>query len=88
FPPHLSADAMQLLRPLASSERMRSTGTPGALDALSAQGRIDRLLYTDRGDVNGVLLADQTIVRFPPHVGAMYRGQLRPGAELHARVPQ
>lgn len=119
FPPHLSADAMQLLRPGDTVQvggwrapgvpvlRMRSLEAngrsladtppapgmapprpprePGALDALSAQGRIDRLLYTDRGDVNGVLLADQTIVRFPPHVGAMYRDQLRPGAELHAR---
>ena len=118
FPPHLSAAAMQLLRPRDTVQvggwrapgvpvlRMRSLEAngrsladtppapgmaprpprePGALDALSAQGRIERLLYTDRGDVNGVLLADQTLVRFPPHVGAMYRDQLRPGAELHAR---
>ena len=119
FPPHLSADAMQLLQPGDTVQvggwrapgvpvlRMRSLEAngrslvdtppapgmapprpprePGALDALSAQGRIERLLYTDRGDVRGVLLADQTIVRFPPHVGAMYRDQLKPGAELHAR---
>lgn len=58
---------------------------PGALSALSAGGRIERLLYTDRGDVRGVVLADKTIVRFPPHIGAMYGAQLQPGAQLHAR---
>lgn len=58
---------------------------PGALVALSASGRIERLLYTDRGDVRGVLLADKTTVRFPPHIGAMYGAQLKPGAQLHAR---
>jgi hypothetical protein len=58
---------------------------PGALVALSAGGRIERLLYTDRGDVRGVLLADKTTVRFPPHIGAMYGAQLKPGAQLHAR---
>ncbi|MFS2167361.1 hypothetical protein, partial [Variovorax sp. Varisp62] len=44
---------------------------PGTLVAMSAGGRIERLLYTDRGDVHGVVLADKTIVRFPPHIGAM-----------------
>jgi len=58
---------------------------PGALVALSAGGRIERLLYTDRGDVRGVVLADKTTVRFPPHIGAMYGAQLQPGAQLHAR---
>ncbi|MGJ7557777.1 hypothetical protein ACSFBI_27620 [Variovorax sp. RB3P1] len=58
---------------------------PGALSALSASGRIERLLYTDRGDVRGVVLADKTIVRFPPHIGAAYGAQLQPGAQLHAR---
>lgn len=58
---------------------------PGTLVAMSAGGRIERLLYTDRGDVHGVVLADKTIVRFPPHIGAMYGAQLQPGAQLHAR---
>ncbi|WP_198085861.1 hypothetical protein [Variovorax sp. E3] len=58
---------------------------PGAINAMSASGRIERLLYTDRGDVRGVVLADKTIVRFPPHVGAAYGAQLQPGAPLHAR---
>jgi len=65
--------------------RPRGPGAAGALDAMSAQGRIERLLYTDRGDVRGVVLADKTIVRFPPHIGAAYAAQLQPGAPLHAR---
>jgi hypothetical protein len=63
----------------------RALREPGALSAMSASGRIERLLYTDRGDVRGVLLADKTIVRFPPHIGAAYGAQLQPGAQLHAR---
>jgi len=58
---------------------------PGALSAMSAGGRIERLLYNDRGDVHGVVLADKTIVRFPPHIGATYGAQLQAGAQLHAR---
>ncbi|MFM9927109.1 hypothetical protein VLK31_29270 [Variovorax sp. H27-G14] len=127
FPPHLSAQVMQLLKPgdtvqvsgwrapnvpvvrmqsLSANGRSvtdqppapgmpgtpgmappapREPREPGALTALSASGRIERLLYTDRGDVRGVVLADKTIVRFPPHVGAAYDAQLKPGAQLHAR---
>ena len=58
----------------------------GALSAMTAGGRIARLLYTDRGDVHGVMLEDKTIVRFPPHIGAAHGAQLQPGAPLHARV--
>ncbi len=121
FPPHLSAQVMQLAKPgdtvqvsgwrapnvpvvrmqsLSANGRSvtdqppepgmappapRDPGALTALTALSASGRIERLLYTDRGDVRGVVLADKTIVRFPPHVGAAYGAQLQPGAQLHAR---
>ena len=72
--------------PIASTPpTSRALREPGALSAMSASGRIERLLYTDRGDVRGVLLADKTIVRFPPHIGAAYGAQLQPGAQLHAR---
>lgn len=57
---------------------------PAALSAMNANGRIARLLYTDRGDVRGALLDDKTIVRFPPHVGAQNTALLQPGAMLHA----
>lgn len=57
----------------------------GALTAMNASGRIGTLLYTGRGDVNGVLLQDGTIVRFAPHAGAALAEQLKPGASFYAR---
>ena len=57
----------------------------GALAAMNASGRIDTLLYTGRGDVNGALLQDGTVVRFPPHAMAQMSDALKPGAVLYAR---
>lgn len=57
----------------------------GALAAMSASGRVSRLLYTDRGDVHGVLLDDGSIVRFPPHAGAALAPTLQPGSTVSAR---
>ncbi|QSI33732.1 hypothetical protein GNX71_30865 [Variovorax sp. RKNM96] len=118
FPPHLSAAAMQLLKPgdtvqvsgwraphvpVVRAQTLSANGRsltdqppapgamppppprePRALSALTASGRIERLLYTDRGGIRGVLLEDRTSVRFPPHVGAAYGAQLQPGATLYA----
>ena len=58
---------------------------PGALTAMSASGRVARQLYTDRGDANGVVLDNGTIVRFPPHVGAQLAPTLQAGSTLHAK---
>lgn len=58
---------------------------PAALAAMSASGRVARLLYTPRGDANGVLLDSGAIVRFPPHVGAGLASSLQPGSTLFAR---
>lgn len=58
---------------------------PAALTAMSASGRVARALYTVRGDVNGVLLDNGSIVRFPPHVGAEIAATLQPGSTLHAK---
>jgi hypothetical protein len=57
---------------------------PAALTALTARGAVTRMLYTDRGDMNGVLLADRTVVRFPPPFGAQLQSMLHPGAVLSA----
>lgn len=57
----------------------------GALTAMNASGRIGTVLYTGRGDANGVLLQDGTIVRFAPHAGAALAEQLKPGAPFYAR---
>lgn len=58
---------------------------PGALTAMSASGRVSRLLYTGEGDVNGVLLDNGSIVRFPPHVGAEMASSLQPNSAVHAK---
>ena len=71
--------------PPTAGAQPRAPREPGALTAMNASGRVDRLLYTDRGDVRGVLLDSGTIVRFPPHVGASYAATLTPGAAVEAR---
>lgn len=58
---------------------------PGALTAMSADGQVAREIYTDRGDINGVLLDDGSIVRFPPQVGAQLAMRVQPGSRLYAR---
>ncbi len=58
---------------------------PAALTAMSVSGRVARVLYTPRGDANGVLLDNGSIVRFPPHVGVALAAALQPGRPLFAR---
>nr|WP_145545954.1 hypothetical protein [Variovorax boronicumulans] len=57
----------------------------GALAAMNASGRVARVLYSGRGEANGVLLDGGSIVRFPPHVGAVLMPWLQPGMSLSAR---
>lgn len=58
---------------------------PGALTAMGASGRVARVLYSGRGDAHGLLLDSGSIVRFPPHVGAVLMPWLQPGTTVHAR---
>ncbi|WP_204250061.1 hypothetical protein [Rhodoferax koreensis] len=58
---------------------------PAALTAMSASGKVARLLYTDRGDANGVLLDNGSIVRFAPHLGAGLVPGLQVGSSVWAR---
>ncbi|GAB2561879.1 hypothetical protein ISP15_10010 [Dyella jejuensis] len=48
-------------------------------------GMIARLLHGPKGDVHGVLLTDETVVRFPPHVGQAHDALLLPKGELWVR---
>ncbi len=64
---------------------MRAPREPGALAAMTASGRVMRVLYTDRGDANGVLLEGGNIVRFPPHLGATLTPGLQVGRTVYAR---
>jgi hypothetical protein len=81
----LSANGRSVIDEPPAAGMLPPRRDPAALSAMTADGRIERLLYNDLGDVHGALLADRTIVRFPPHIGAAYGAQLQPGAQLYAR---
>lgn len=52
------------------------------LSRLQASGKIERATYGKRGEVNGVMLDDGTVIRFPPHVGYQFAAQLQLGQTL------
>lgn len=61
-------------------------GPPGARNRdrfLSAQGHIKSQLHGSRGDLNGVLLEDGTIIRLPPDEADRLADQLAPGQSLY-----
>ncbi len=63
-------------------------GGPGKRNAqtpLAATGRVKAQLHGPRGDLNGVLLEDGTIVRMPPPEAARLAAMLTVGAPLSVR---
>ncbi|MEA9554717.1 hypothetical protein VC273_01885 [Xanthomonas nasturtii] len=58
---------------------------PAALTPLTADGRIERLVYGAGGETNGALLSDGTVVRMPPHLALQLSDLLRTGAPLSVR---
>jgi hypothetical protein len=62
----------------------RPPPTPPALTALTASGHVTQLLHADMGEVNGALLDDGTIVRFPPPIGVQLQTVLQPNVQLTA----
>lgn len=56
-----------------------------ALTPMTASGRITTVLVTGRGDVNGAVMYNGTVVRFPPHVGSAMAQDLKAGGTLYAR---
>lgn len=66
------------------SPPVRPPPPPSALTALTANGHVARLLHADMGEVNGVLLDDGTIVRFPPQFGSRLHRVLQPNVQLTA----
>ena len=57
---------------------------PPALTAITASGHVGQLLHGDMGEVNGALLDDGTIVRFPPPFGVQLQNVLQPDVQLTA----
>jgi hypothetical protein len=52
---------------------------------MRVSGVVRRTLTGGRGETNGVILDDGTVVRFPPHVGEAFATILAPGARLIAQ---
>jgi len=55
--------------------------------ALVAQGQVQRLLHGPRGEVNGALLSDGTMLRLPPDEAQRYAALLQLGQPLAASGP-
>lgn len=55
-----------------------------ALSRLQVTGVVERALRGKKGEVNGVLLTDGTVVRFPPHAAFDFAAALQPGQALAA----
>ena len=52
-------------------------GTP-----TTVSGVVQRYVINPEGDVDGMLLADNTLVRFPPHIGTQVSAAFAPGATV------
>lgn len=59
---------------------------PGSVprQQLSANGTIRVLTHGKRGEINGVVLSDGTVVHFPPPVGMQFAGLLHEGNQFAA----
>jgi hypothetical protein len=60
-------------------------GPQGNLTEVEAQGRVKAQLHSPRGDVDGVLLEDGTIVRLSPPEAQRLAASLTPGSTVFAR---
>jgi hypothetical protein len=54
------------------------------LSRLQVAGAVERALRGPKGEVNGVLLTDGTVVRFPPHAAFDFAAVLQPGQAFAA----
>ena len=50
--------------------------------ATTVSGVVQRFVINPEGEVDGMLLADNTLVRFPPHLGTQVAATLAPGASV------
>jgi len=57
-------------------------GPRGAQQELTATGRVKAQLHGPRGDLNGALLEDGTIIRLPPPEAQRFAAVLAPGATV------
>lgn len=69
----------------ATVEGMRGPAMRGPGSSIEASGAVKEMLHGPRGEANGVLLADGTIVRLPPSEVARMADQLAVGKTVFAR---
>jgi hypothetical protein len=50
----------------------------------SVSGTVQQYLLTPHGEVDGLLLSDGTVVKFPPHLGAALASNVKPGDTVTA----
>ena len=55
---------------------------PGGQGAPVAVGQVQLYLLNPDGEVDGLLLADGTVIKFPPHLGAVLSMAVKPGANV------
>ncbi len=55
-----------------------------ALSRLQVSGTVERAMRGKNGEVNGALLADGTVLRFPPHAAFDFAPLLQPGQSIAA----
>lgn len=73
-PPAPAADSPMPPPPLAGPR----DGVPTTIS-----GVVRRFVINPEGDVDGMLLADNTLVRFPPHLGTQVAATIAPGASVN-----
>ena len=78
----------------ATGQKVTDNGAPGfgrpghgpaGMQAMQAQGTIQEVLHGPRGEVNGAMLNDGTILRMPPPEAARLASLLQPGATVVGR---
>nr|WP_277183901.1 hypothetical protein [Caballeronia sp. BR00000012568055] len=57
----------------------------GALSQLSAQGQVVHVTTAPRGEPDGVILADGTVIKLPPPVAQQFPNLMRTGAKVSAQ---
>lgn len=69
-------------RPAPPKGKPTPKGKPRNETPMKAKGVVAELATNPHGDVDGLLLEDETEVKFPPHLGAELEALVKPGAKV------
>jgi hypothetical protein len=83
---HTLACAFLAATAISAGAHAQSPGTVWDSSQLpESRGRVKQYTLTPRGDVDGLILADGTEVKLPPHLSAQIVYSIRPGDEVSIR---